>query len=71
MPPRRNACAGPRSPEEQSYDQAWEALRANNFLKAASGFTRVVLLAPDSPLVEDASFWRAVNPRFLLRATFV
>ncbi|HEX4416706.1 MAG TPA: FecR domain-containing protein [Kofleriaceae bacterium] len=54
------AGAGPRSPEEQSYDQAWEALRASNFLKAASGFTRVVLLAPDSPLVEDASFWRAV-----------
>jgi len=49
-----------RTPEELSYDQAWEALRANNFARAASGFSRVLLLAPDSPLVEDASFWHAV-----------
>lgn len=49
-----------RNSEELSYDQAWEALRANNFTRAASGFSRVVLLAPDSALVEDASFWRAV-----------
>ncbi len=49
-----------RTPEELSYDQAWEALRANDFVRAASGFSRVLLLAPDSPLVEDASFWHAV-----------
>jgi TolA-binding protein len=49
-----------RGSEELAYDQAWEALRANNFTRAASGFARVLLLAPDSPLVEDASFWRAV-----------
>lgn len=49
-----------RTPEELSYDQAWEALRTNNFARAASGFSRVLLLAPDSPLVEDASFWHAV-----------
>jgi TolA-binding protein len=50
----------PRNPEELSYDQAWEALRANDFTRAASGFARVLLLAPDSALVEDASFWRGV-----------
>jgi len=49
-----------RTPEELSYDQAWEALRTNHFARAASGFSRVLLLAPDSPLVEDASFWHAV-----------
>jgi FecR protein len=49
-----------RPPEELLYDQAWEALRANDFAKAASGFARVLLLAPESPLVEDASFWHAV-----------
>jgi len=30
------------------------------FAHAAGGFARVVLLAPDSPLGEDAGFWRAV-----------
>jgi hypothetical protein len=49
-----------RAPEERAYDQAWGALRANDFARAASGFARVLLLTPDSPLVEDASFWRAV-----------
>jgi tetratricopeptide (TPR) repeat protein len=46
--------------EEQSYDQGWEALRANDFTRAANDFARVLLVAPDSPLVEDASYWRAV-----------
>jgi TolA-binding protein len=49
-----------RSPAEVSYDDAWTALRTGDFTHAASGFARVVLLAPDSPLVEDASYWRAV-----------
>jgi TolA-binding protein len=49
-----------RSAEELAYDEAWQALRANNFGRAASGFSRVLLLAPDSALVEDAGFWRAV-----------
>jgi TolA-binding protein len=35
-------------------------LRSGDFPRAATNFSRVVLLAPDSPLVEDASFWRAV-----------
>jgi TolA-binding protein len=50
----------PRAPVERSYDQAWEALRAGDFGRAAGDFARVVLLDPDGPLVEDASFWRAV-----------
>ena len=45
---------------ERSYDQAWGALRAGDFHRAAGGFARVLLLDPDGPLVEDASFWRAV-----------
>lgn len=49
-----------RAAEETSYDEAWVALRSGEFARAASEFARVVLLAPDSPLVEDASFWRAV-----------
>jgi len=50
----------PRAAEELAYDDAWTALRTGDFARAAGGFARVVLLAPDSPLVEDASFWRAV-----------
>jgi TolA-binding protein len=49
-----------RAPEERSYDDAWAALRDGDFAHAAGGFARVVLLAPDSPLGEDASYWRAV-----------
>ena len=49
-----------RSPEEVSYDDAWAALRTGDFPRAATGFTRVMLLAPDGPLAEDASFWRPV-----------
>ena len=35
-------------------------MRSGDFARAAGGFARVVLLAPDSPLGEDAGFWRAV-----------
>ena len=49
-----------RAAEETSYDEAWVALRSGEFARAASEFARVGLLAPDSALVEDASFWRAV-----------
>ena len=52
--------APPRAAEEVAYDAAWRALRANDFAHAASGFARVLLLAPDSALVEDASFWHGV-----------
>ena len=49
-----------RSADEASYDDAWTALRTGEFARAATGFARVMLLAPDGPLVEDAGFWRAV-----------
>jgi len=59
-PPERTERSPAPAVDEVSYNQAWEALRANNFARAVSGFSRVILLAPDSALVEDATFWRAV-----------
>ncbi|HET7500153.1 MAG TPA: hypothetical protein VFK02_04095 [Kofleriaceae bacterium] len=50
-----------RAPAEISYDDAWAALRTGDFARAANGFARAMLLAPDGPLVEDASFWHAVS----------
>jgi len=49
-----------RAAEELAYDEAWTAMRANNFGKAATTFARVMLLAPDSSLAEDAMFWQSV-----------
>ena len=60
VPPAPPQVRPARAAEEVSYDDAWAALRTGDFPHAATGFARVVLLAPDSPLVEDASFWRAV-----------
>jgi TolA-binding protein len=57
---RREPLPSSRPAEEAAYDTAWAALRIGDFDRAAEGFARVVLVAPDSPLVEDASFWRAV-----------
>jgi len=59
-PPSPTPAPALRPPEEVSYDDAWTALRGGDFAHAAGGFARVVLLAPDSPLGEDAGFWRAV-----------
>jgi hypothetical protein len=63
-PPPGEAPAPPappaRAPDELAYDQAWEALRAGDFARAASGFSQVLTLVPEGALVEDASFWRAV-----------
>jgi TolA-binding protein len=58
-PPLTAPPAG-RAADEVAYDGAWAALRTADFARAATGFARVMLLAPDGPLVEDASFWRAV-----------
>jgi TolA-binding protein len=52
--------SAPQAAEEVAYDDAWAALRAGDFSHAAGGFARVVLLAPDRPLGEDAGYWRAV-----------
>ena len=67
MPSVQAAAAAPpappaplRSPEERGYDDAWAAMRAGEFARAARGFARVLLLAPDGVLAEDAAFWHAV-----------
>ena len=49
-----------RLPEELAYEDGWTAMRAGNFARASAAFARVFLIAPDSTLAEDASFWRAV-----------
>jgi hypothetical protein len=59
-PSRPAPAPPPRSADEVSYDDAWTALRTGAFARAASGFARVLLAAPDGPLAEDAGFWRAV-----------
>jgi len=48
------------APEERSYDDAWAALRAGTSRARRALRARVVLLAPDGSLVEDASYWHAV-----------
>jgi len=49
-----------RAADELAYDDAWAAMRAGDFTRAATAFSRVFLLAPDGALAEDASFWHAV-----------
>ena len=45
--------------QEAQYDDAWDALRAHDYKKAADGFARVLKDAPAAPLADEASFWRA------------
>jgi hypothetical protein len=45
-------------PAEVAYGEAWDAMRAREFARAASEFGRVVALG--GGLVEDASYWHAV-----------
>ena len=52
--------ARPAGTEERVYDDAWDAMRARNFRRAAVGFGRVVALAPTGALADEAAFWRAV-----------
>ena len=47
-------------PSTLAYQEAWSALRAGDHAGAARGFERVVAIAPRSPLVEEAWYWRAV-----------
>lgn len=47
-------------PEERAYDDGWAAMRTARFADAAKAFLRVMLLAPDGPLAEDATYWYAV-----------
>jgi TolA-binding protein len=47
--------------QEQLYDDAWDALRAGRFDKAAAGFARVLSESPRGPLGDEAAFWRATS----------
>jgi len=49
-----------KSSDEIAYEDGWAAMRAQDYGKAAAAFSRVLLLAPDSALVEDAAYWHAV-----------
>jgi tetratricopeptide (TPR) repeat protein len=59
-PPAPPAPPRARAPEELAYDDAWSAMRARDYARASAAFARVMLLAPDGSLVEDAAFWQAV-----------
>ena len=58
-PAAANLRAGP-TPQEALYDDAWDAMRAGDFTKAAARFTSVVGAAPRGPLADEGAFWRAV-----------
>jgi TolA-binding protein len=56
------AAAAPRLPPsrpEALYDDAWDALRASDFARAAVGFAAVLQSDPSGPLADEATFWRA------------
>ena len=59
-PPPSPPAAPARALEELAYSDAWAAMRAKDFARAATSFARVMILAPDSGLAEDAAFWQAV-----------
>jgi len=62
-PPRVVAPEPPpvrHSPEEVAYNDAWDAMRANDFRTAATGFARVHALSPAGTLADDAAFWQSV-----------
>lgn len=51
--------AGPTL-QESLYDDAWDAMRASDFAKAATRFAGVVGAAPRGPLADEGAFWRGV-----------
>jgi TolA-binding protein len=55
----RGRPSGP-TPQESLYDDAWDAMRAGEFAKAAARFAGVISAAPKGPLADDGAFWRAV-----------
>jgi len=58
--------ASARSAEETAYNDAWDAMRASDFDRAAAGFAHARALAPAGALADESAFWRAVA---LARAT--
>lgn len=49
-----------RAPQAVAYDEAWAAMRAGSFDRAATAFARAGILDPEGPLAEDAGYWYAV-----------
>jgi TolA-binding protein len=47
--------------QEALYDDAWDAMRAGDFAKAAARFAGVVDAAPRGMLADEGAFWRAVS----------
>lgn len=56
-----DAPSPPRPSEaELAFERGWAALRVEDFTLAERAFDEVVRVAPQSPLAEDAAYWRAV-----------
>jgi TolA-binding protein len=55
---------GPSTPTrpaaQQAFDDAWTALRAGDFDRAAEAFARAARHDATAPMAEDAHYWRAV-----------
>jgi TolA-binding protein len=52
--------AHPRGAQQEAqYDDAWDALRAHDYKKAAEIFGRLLKESPGAPLADEAAFWRA------------
>ncbi len=49
-----------RTPDAIALDEAWSAMRTSKFSAAATAFARVVAIAPDGSLADDARYWAAV-----------
>ncbi|HUQ04827.1 MAG TPA: hypothetical protein VM261_20135 [Kofleriaceae bacterium] len=47
------------TPAMLAFDDAWRAMRMNDFRAAATAFDRAALVDDTGPLAEDARFWRA------------
>ncbi|HKE14701.1 MAG TPA: tetratricopeptide repeat protein [Kofleriaceae bacterium] len=49
-----------RPAAQQAFDEAWTAMRAGQFARAAEAFARAAHDDDSAPLAEDARYWRAV-----------
>ncbi len=50
-----------RAAAQQAYDEAWTALRAGAFDRAAAAFDRAAARDRTGVIAEDARYWRAVS----------
>jgi TolA-binding protein len=56
----RGPMSASRAAVQQAYDQAWAALRAGAFDRAAAAFERAAARDRTGSIAEDARYWRAV-----------